>query len=163
MKFYYIKEDYINFLRNYDKNVSINKNESRPYVGVLLTIDSKKYYAPFTSPKPKHLKMKNSIDFRKINNGILGAINLNNMIPVVDEAIIQFDINLITDAKYKTLLQNQLYYIKKDWNNIMKASQELYNLLMKPIDKRTKHENLICNRCCDLSLLEKIFMNYISL
>ena len=162
MKFYHIKEDYINYLRSFDKKVAINKNETRPYVGILLTIDSKNYFAPFTSPKPKHLKMKNSIDFRKINNGILGAINLNNMIPVVDEAIIPFSINTISDIKYKTLLQNQYNFIKKDWDNIVKNAQKLYDLLTKPANKRTKYEIIVCERCCDILLLEKIINNYIA-
>ena len=160
MNFYHIKENYINYLRGFDAKVAINKNESRPYIGILLTIDSKKYFAPFTSPKSKHLKMKNTLDFRKIDNGKLGAINLNNMIPVVDEAIITFDISKISDLKYKTLLQNQYNSIKKDWANIVKNSQELYDLLTKPIDKKTKYELIISKRCCDIMLLEKVIINY---
>lgn len=89
MKFYHIKDDFISFLRQYDSKVSENKNQTRPYVGVVLEINSIKYYAPFSSPKPKHKKMKNGKDFRKINNGIYGAINFNNMIPVLDEVLIK--------------------------------------------------------------------------
>ena len=82
MKFYHIQDDFIAFLRQYDSKVSENKKQTRPYVGVILEINSLKYYAPLSAPKPKHKKMKNSKDFRKINNGIYGAINFNNMIPV---------------------------------------------------------------------------------
>ena len=53
----------------------------RPYIGVLFEIDRKKYLAPLSSPKPKHLTMKNSLDFVKINQGKFGVINLNNMFP----------------------------------------------------------------------------------
>ena len=56
-----------------------------------------KYYAPFTSPKPKHLKMKNGKDFRKIKQGEYGAINFNNMIPVPDSTLILIDIANIAD------------------------------------------------------------------
>ena len=49
-----------------------------------MEIDGIKYYAQFTSPKAKHKAMKNGKDFRKIGNGILWAINFNNMIPVPD-------------------------------------------------------------------------------
>ena len=38
--------------------IAENKHEARPYVGVVLEINSIHYYAPFTSPKPKHQKMK---------------------------------------------------------------------------------------------------------
>ena len=114
MKFYYIKDDYINFLRKYDKTVADNKEESRPYVGTIIEIDGNKYYAPFTSPKPKHKKMKNGLDFRKIENGNLGAINLNNMIPVVESAVIPINFRDIKDANYKKLLQKQYIAINKD-------------------------------------------------
>lgn len=50
--------------------------------GILFTVNGFHYYAPLTSPKPKHLQMKNQIDFLKINQGQWGAINFNNMIPV---------------------------------------------------------------------------------
>ena len=88
MKFYHIKDTYIDFLRKYDEKVPENKNESRPYVGIVLTIGDIEYYAPFSSPKPKHKKMRNTKDFRKIGGGLYGAINFNNMIPVVKSALI---------------------------------------------------------------------------
>ena len=66
MKFYNIADEYINFLRTFDSKVSENKQESRPYIGVVIEIEEMKYYAPFTSPKAKHRKMKNGKDFRKI-------------------------------------------------------------------------------------------------
>lgn len=79
MKFYNIADEYINYLRIYDSKVSKNKSEKRPYVGMVVEIGEIKYYAPFTSPKEKHLKMKNGKDFRKIQGGEYGAINFNNI------------------------------------------------------------------------------------
>ncbi len=49
MKFYHITDAYIDFLRTYDAKVSKNKQESRPYIGVVVQIGDIKYYAPFTS------------------------------------------------------------------------------------------------------------------
>jgi protein AbiQ len=43
--------------------------------------------------------MKNGKDFRKINNGIYGAINFNNMIPVVDAALIEIDISNLLSSE----------------------------------------------------------------
>lgn len=77
-----------------------------------------KYYAPFTSPKPKHKKIKNGKDFRKINHGIYGAINFNNMIPVIDETLIKIDIDGIQDEKYKNPLKNQFSAIQTDWGRL---------------------------------------------
>lgn len=67
MKFYYIKDDYIAYLKKYDSKVSDNKHSQRPYVGIVLQINGINYYTPFSSPKSKHKHMKNSKDFRKIN------------------------------------------------------------------------------------------------
>ena len=73
---------YCDYLRKFDDKVPYNFNEKelRPYVGVLFRIDKLMYFAPLSSPKPKHLKLKSKLDFLKIDNGKLGAIN--NMLPV---------------------------------------------------------------------------------
>lgn len=88
IKIILVSEKYINYLFKFDNNVRYNKGESRPYIGILLEVNGNKYYAPLSSPKPKFLKMKNCEDFMRIDSGKLGAINFNNMIPLVDSAII---------------------------------------------------------------------------
>ncbi len=160
MRFYYIKDSYIDFLRKYDLKVSINKQESRPYVGVVLEVDGIKYYAPFTSPKAKHLNMKNRIDFRKIEGGNYGAINFNNMIPVVETALIYIDIASITDTKYRRLLQNQFNSIQSDSLAILSAAYKLRKLVLEDDDKLSKFELQIKKRCCDLKVLEKVYSQY---
>lgn len=127
MKFYNVKDDYIRFLRGYDSKVAANKMESRPYVGIVLEVNGIKYYAPFTSPKPKHQKMKNGKDFRKIHDGKYGAINFNNMIPVPDEALILINIENEPDAQYRRLLQNQYRDIRKDDVFFTNSFQSLNN------------------------------------
>ena len=160
MRFYNIKDDYITFLRTFDTKVAENKHEARPYVGVVLEINGIHYYAPFTSPKPKHQKMKNGKDFRKINHGIYGAINFNNMIPVVTEALIEIDINNMEDEKYKNLLLNQLNYVRADKTQIEKVASELHTLLLTADDKLSKYDLQVKQRCCNIKILEENFLNY---
>lgn len=160
MRFYNIKDDYIEYLRHYDSKVAQNKQESRPYVGVILEIAGIKYYAPFSSPKPKHQKMKNGKDFRKINHGLYGAINFNNMIPVVDEALILIEIENIQDEKYKRLLQNQYNSIRSDKTQIEKTAGNLHTLVLTTDKQLSKHDLSVKQRCCDLSLLESVYRNY---
>ena len=59
-----VSSRYCEYLRKYDYRVSYNSNEknTRPFVGVLFEINEYKYFAPLSSPKPKHLTMKNNID-----------------------------------------------------------------------------------------------------
>ena len=160
MKFYHIKDDYIAFLKEYDSKVAENKNERRPYIGVVLEIDDLKYYAPFTSPKAKHLKMKNTKDFRKISGGKLGAINFNNMIPVTESALIQLDISKEQDERYKRLLQNQYLAIVADQDGIKRTAAQLRAIIFKNEAECTEHERTLIARCCDLKKLEKIYLDY---
>ena len=82
LKIYYIDNDYIDYLRKFDKRVPYNKTKTRPYVGVVYTFNNQTYFAPLSSPKPKHLTMnKDAIDIFKIKDGELGIVNINNMIP----------------------------------------------------------------------------------
>lgn len=160
MQFYHIKDDYIKFLLKYDKNVADNKAGSRPYVGVVLVIEGINYYAPFTSPKPKHQKMKNQLDFRKIGGGKYGAINLNNMIPVPETALVRIDISAESDKKYRFLLQNQYLCVERDGEEIVKTANQLRKLLLKDDSELREFEKEIKKRSCNLKLLEEVYMDY---
>jgi len=144
-----IKDDYIDYLRQFDKIVLKNKNGKRKYIGILFEIDDKKYYAPLASPKPNHVKISNKApDIVKINNGKLGVINLNNMIPVNESEIISFNINNVKDEKYKNLLRDQVKYIQSNRKNIIKKAKRLYSIF-----NSGKHP-IINARCCNFKLLE---------
>lgn len=66
-KFYEINMEYLKYLRKYEKKImDISKGkEKRPHIGVVLKISQYYYLVPLTSPKEKHLKMKNNLDFLK--------------------------------------------------------------------------------------------------
>ena len=162
LKFYTVTEEYMIYLKKYDEKVMDNRGikNKRPYIGVLFEIDRKKYLAPLSSPKPKHLTMKNSLDFVKINQGKFGVINLNNMFPVIEEVIIEKNINLEEDNKYKELLVNQLDWCNKMENrdNIYRKAEKLYKEILNK-----KEQSRFWNRCCNFSLLEEKAIEFISL
>ena len=146
-----------------DKVMSVSPQEhkeNRPFVGVIVICESKIYCIPFTSPKPKHLKMKNDLDFSRMinkNNEIIGALNFNNMIPVCSDVIKLIDIkpNKADDPKdkeYKKLLNNQLDWCNENMDNIIKKANKLYNIVTKTPDK---FKNLT-RRCCDFLKLEAV-------
>ena len=152
LNIYKIDIEYNNFLRNFDNKVSKNcdEKERRPYIGLLINIDDFHYFAPLSSPKEKHKKMSNVLDFEKIDNGKYGAINFNNMIPVklnfVEPIIIKNEI----DLKYKNLLNNQYLWINKNENKLIKKAEKLLKLF-----KTNKLNDKIKNRCCNFSILEE--------
>ena len=162
LKFYTVTEEYMIYLKKYDEKVMDNRGvkNKRPYIGVLFEIDRKKYLAPLSSPKPKHLTMKNSLDFVKINQGKFGVINLNNMFPVIEEVIIEKNINLEEDNKYKELLVNQLNWCNKMENrdNIYRKTEKLYKEILNK-----KEQSRFWNRCCNFSLLEEKAIEFILL
>ena len=67
LKIVKVETDYCDYLRKYDRRVAYNMadKELRPFIGILFKINKLEYFAPLSSPKPKHLKMKNTIDFFK--------------------------------------------------------------------------------------------------
>ena len=54
----HISERYISFLHSRDFRVPFNKGQRRPYVGVVLTVGSFRYFVPMESPKPNHANLK---------------------------------------------------------------------------------------------------------
>ena len=150
-----LDSNYCDYLRKYDNKVPFNysQKELRPFVGVLFKINKCMYFAPLSSPKPKHLKMKTTIDFLKIDNGKLGAINFNNMLPVKKKNIIVLDLNKIPinkkEEKYINLLRNQLYWLNRNSEKLYKKSQRLYNKYLN----NTLNDNVL-KRCCNFKLLE---------
>lgn len=105
------------------------------------------HFAPLSSPKEKHLKMNDKIDFLKIDKGKLGAINFNNMVPVFEKNIINIKLN--SKNKYDRLLMNQLKWINENREKIYKKSMDLYiRYINDNLDKK------IIDRCCNFKLLE---------
>lgn len=145
-----VDSKYISFLYKFDNHVMYNKGQRRPYIGILFEVRGHKYYAPLTSPKEKFKNMKNDVDFMRIEQGKLGAINFNNMIPVVDNAVSKIDTNKISDWKYKLLLINQIAFFDEHDTEIVDRATKLY----KSITRGTAREE-VKKRCCNFQLLEK--------
>lgn len=84
IKIYEVDPAYVSYLSQFTEHLFHNKKpgqqNSRKYIGVLITVHSVNYFAPLSSFKPKHHKMSESVDFLKIKN--YAVININNMFPV---------------------------------------------------------------------------------
>ena len=161
LKLVRIDKEYCDYLRIYDNKVPYNfdKKELRPFVGVLFEVDGCKYFAPLSSPKSKHLKMKNTIDFLRLDNGKLGAINFNNMLPVMYNNVNVIDLNKKctkkSDIKYQKLLKEQIYWLNRNDEKLYNRAQKLY---YSYIDG-TLNKN-IYDRCCYFKLLEDKCKDY---
>ena len=93
--------------------------------------------------------------YDKSENGdidFFGKLQCNNMLPVPDSEIISFDIDSISDIAYKTLLQKQLQYLRKNSDLIFKKH-------INPVYINRKKKNMsrgyIKNATPDFTLLEE--------
>lgn len=129
---YHINGDYVKYLKSFDKNVQNNYDNNKnkkPYVGVVLNINGKNYFAPLTSPKDKHLKLRDSdpTTFKIKHNGkFIGSVLLNNMIPVNREYVSRVDINSVQDKVYKNLLRKDYQVITNNEDYIENKAKVLY-------------------------------------
>lgn len=136
--FYRADAEYCDFLRESDHCVpyTMDTKSTRPFVGVVFLVNEFHYYAPLTSPKPKHIQMKNQVDFLKINGGSWGAINFNNMIPIHSDSLQKIDMKIIPtdtidDVAYKNLLSNQLSWCNSNRVSILLQAERLYNTIVQ--------------------------------
>ena len=94
LNLYTMDMKYVRDLSKVDDNVmSVSPQahkQSRPFVGTVVVCGQRSYCIPLSSPKPKHLRMKNSLDFSRIVDGkgkLIGVLNFNNMVPVTKAVI----------------------------------------------------------------------------
>ena len=154
LKLYRISDRYIRFLKSRDHRVQDNKNRSRPYVGVVLLVGNYKYFVPMESPKPSHAKIKPGHHIMRLDNGNLGLLGFNNMIPVPEEAIICFNIDDEPDLKYAELLRRQVSFINRHKADVFDhASKTYYGVV-------TKKTKFLVDICCDFRNLERACSKY---
>lgn len=147
---------YCDYLRMFDSKVPYNagSKELRPFVGVLFMIDDMEYFAPLSSPKPKHKIIKNVIDIIKIKGGVYGVINFNNMIPVTPSNYTLYDLDpkgkTYKELKQINLINNQLRWMNNNKDEILNKARFLYKLYANK-----NLANNVLNRCCNFQLLEE--------
>ena len=165
MELYTVDTGYIDYLKQFQLHIWENEenNRLRPYVGVVMDIGTFKYYAPLSSPKPKHQQMSDRLDFIRLEHkGQLKAvINLNNMIPVSDNLITKIDISGITDYYYKNLLNIEMIDIRRKQSTILKNAKSIYNKVTKFHDEPNNAK--LVSLCYDFSLLEKKLQEFVQL
>ncbi len=160
--FYRVNADYCDFLRKNDPCVpyTMDSKSIRPFVGIVFSVNGYNYYSPLTSPKPKHTRMKNQVDFFKINGGVWGAINFNNMIPVHSDSLQKVDMQILpTDTKadidYKNLLTNQLSWCNANKVVLLSQAEKLYNIIIQG-----KGRAELVSRCCNFPVDEAQYKIY---
>ena len=102
---------------------------SRKYVGVVLAVGGHDYFAPLSSFKDKHRRIKNGLDFVKVKD--MAVVNLNNMFPVPVSCCQRVDFVAERDRKYRALLQAEYRAMKPLQDRIHKNARTLYSYKLK--------------------------------
>ena len=161
LKIVKVNSQYCDYLRKFDNKVpyNIGDKELRPFIGILFTVGEYEYFAPLSSPKEKHKKLKNTLDLIKIKDGEYGVINFNNMIPVANNNYVEFDLQKKNKNKCEIfrieLLTNQLRWSTMNKKEVYTKSKLLYNLY-----KYNKLPKNVKDRCCNYPLLEEKCIEY---
>ncbi len=78
---------------------------------------------------------------------------MNNMIPIVEQAILFVDIPSEPDLAYRNLLFDQAVFLSKNSEMICAKAEILY-------DKVTKYNSYLKERCVDFKLPEAHMLEY---
>lgn len=148
IRIYGVKDSYIKYLSQYQEHLFLQEGSlsGRKYIGVVFNINKFSYFAPLSSYKPKHRKMKEGVDFVKIKD--YAVININNMIPVPKGQLIEFNINAEKNPHYKFLLQAESREINRQKERIRKNAEIVYkhkkrNGNLTPLSRRTNNFELL--------------------
>ena len=129
------------------------EKDKRKYIGIVFQINGINYFAPLSSYKTKHVKMRESVDFIKIKD--YAVINFNNMIPIPQSQIVEIDINKEKDMSYRYLLQAESREINRQKNRIRKNAEIVYSHKIHNGDSTA-----LAKRTTDFELLEKLCREY---
>ena len=176
--FYLIDEKYLKYLHDIDEEVRYDEYrnyDKKPFLGILVMMDSYTYFIPLTSAKTKHIRWKNvdkthyliyEIIDKKDRNPrdivreysdtkylkILSALDIKKMVPVPEGVYEKKNFDQETDLKYKYLLQKEYSFCLKIRKGIIEKAENLY--------KQQKDTSVVFKYYCDFTKLEKACDEY---
>lgn len=151
LKFYIVDDKYIEYISKFDNHVSWNKEQKRPYIGIVLKVEKYLYFAPLYSYKKGYDKYKENPSFIRIEDRkgrFVSIIRFAEMIPVPKNSIQLLDFNA-RDDKYKNLLQAESDFINDNKIIIYSKAKKIYRNVVK-----IKNPFFI-NISCNFKLLEE--------
>ena len=89
-----------------------------------------------------------------------GAINFNNMIPVLKNNINEINLKILendikSEKEYKNLLINQLRWCNSNNKKIIANAEKLHNFVFSKSENKS-----LRSRCCNFPVLEEACNNY---
>ena len=162
--FYYIKEDYIDFLKKYETaqrgftcvpNAQY-WNTNKFTFGAVLEVNEERYFVPVSSYDKKQQDVILMTDKSSKNKGnkVLGSLRFAYMIPVPKRCIIKLDVNKMPTENSRIHVSKELSFCRRNRDKIQKQAQKTYNRVVgKKFPELTRNS-------CDFKLLEQAYIIY---
>ena len=166
-----ITEDYLKYLRKYEKRIPFSNYGSKkykPFFGILFETEDFYYVTQISHVQERHKNMKNGKDFKKLyhpkDNRLLAVVNLNYMFPIPK--------SLKMILKYKDIEKHRKFESEEEkskYINLLKTeikilSQMHLDKAAKSIYKNkytaTNQDVPLANRCIDFKYMEQLAQKY---
>ena len=168
-----ITEGYLDYLRkNGDHRIpysNYGNDKFKPFFGVLFTKGDYAYVTQVSHPQPRHFKMTESVDFKKIYmptkpDKLLCVVNLNYMFPVPIKEMIDvhyFEIEKYRSFSSKSEKSRYVFLLRKEMQsiestNIIEEAKKIYT------NKYAFPDNPLSQRSLDYKELEKVAQKWLS-
>ncbi len=170
--FYTIDPDYLEYLNRIDSEVYYNssyRNNTKPFVGVIVGIESYNYFIPVSSAKEKHKNWKTVSDehfliYEVIDNSIsiqgdiykyysdtkkmhiLSILDIKKMIPVPTGYYERVVFDELNDNRYRDLFKKEYAFCLSIKDKVLKKVQKIY--------KKQKETGVVRRANCNFEELE---------
>lgn len=170
--FYNIDINYLRYLNGIEPEVQFTEEKDytqKPFLGIVVVVDTYFYFIPLTSGKLKHIKWKNVGPahyliyeqvkkdelckhdiFKSISDTealkILAALDLKKMIPVRDSLYTRINFSSLSDRKYADLLEKEYRFCQKLQDGILSKVTQIY--------REQKETGKVYPMYCDFAKLE---------
>lgn len=170
MKFYYIRKEYLEYLRQIDNRIMLEKeaydSNFKFALGVVLIINDIEYFVPVSSIKRHQLDINGNLKkpLRQTsipiiiddnsNDKIVALLRFAYMFPVPQlekEPIVFSDIE---DVQRRIFMQKEYKYIKKLENTIKTKASDVYKKATNPV-------HFLSSLCCNFKLLELKYQEWL--
>ena len=178
--FYTISIDYLQYLHSIDSEVYYNASYGtalKPFVGILVIMDTFRYFIPLSSAKEKHKKWKNVTDehfliyeivtnkelkdgsiYKTYSNDkwmhVMSILDIKKMIPVPEGCYKRIDFKLLEDSKYRDLFEKEYKFCLSIKSKILLKAEKLYH--------KQKASGIVRNGNCSFEILESAMLEWSS-
>ena len=167
-----ISEEYLDFLReNGDSRIPYSNygdNKFKPFFGVLFTKGELAYVTQVSHPQPRHYRMTESMDFKKIYDKanlarLICVVNLNYMFPVPlkeMEEVKYSEIEKFRSFSGEAERSQYIFLLRKEMQairiiDISSDAQKIYT------NKYAFPNNPLSKRCLDFKAIEKTAQEWV--